>query len=118
MLRTYVSLCVAVLLALVLVAGEGTYGAEPQKNQMVKGTIKLVDTTKNLLVINQKVKNEFVDRELSILDSTEFVVTIKGQKKTGTGATGLSLLEGHEKAKVQVKCDKDVNVLKVTVTVK
>ena len=116
MMRTVVSVCAGAMLALILIAGDGT--ASPQKNQMVKGTIKQVDSSKNLLVVNQKVKNEFVDRELSILDTTEFVVTIKGEKKTGTGKTGLFLLEGHEKANVQVKCDKDVNVLKVTVTVK
>jgi hypothetical protein len=116
MLRTVVSLCACALLGLVFFIGEGQ-GA-PQKNQMVKGTIKVVDSSKSLLVVNQKVKNEFVDRELSILDTTEFVVTIKGKKETANGKAGLQLLEGHEKAQVQIKCDKDVNVLKVTVNIK
>jgi hypothetical protein len=113
MLRAVVSVCACAFLALVFFVGDGQ-GA-PQKNQMVKGTIKSVDTSKNLLVINQKVKNQFVDRELSILDTTEFVVTVNGKQETAIGKAGLFLLEGREKASVQVKCDKDVNVLKVTV---
>ena len=51
---------------------------------MVKGTIKEVQLDKNVLIVNQKVKNESVDRELSIEATTEFVVTIKGSKKEGT----------------------------------
>lgn len=118
MMRTVVALSASAMLALLLFTGDGEAGGKAQKNQMVKGTIKLVDTTKDLLVVNQKVKNEFVDRELSILDTTEFVVTIKGEKKTVIGKAGLQLLEGREKAAVQIKCDKDVNVLKVTVNIK
>jgi hypothetical protein len=105
------------LLAFVIVVGSLSAGAT-QKNQMVKGTIKLVDTSKDLLVINQKVKNEVVDRELSILDTTEFVLMIGNEKKEASGRDGLKLLEGREGANVAVKCDKDVNVLKVTVKVK
>lgn len=89
-----------------------------QKPQMVKGTIKEVQLDKDVLIINQKVKNEAVDRELSILSTTEFVVMNKGQKQTGTGSEGFKLLENAKGASVQVKCDKDVNVLKVTVTIK
>jgi hypothetical protein len=105
--------------ALAIFVGSGDAGA--QKNQMVKGTIKLIDSSKDLLVVNQKVKNEVVDRELSILESTEFVIMNAGQKKELTGRQGLVALEaieGRIGAAVQVKCDKDVNVLKVTVTIK
>ena len=38
-----------------------------------------------------------------------------GDKKTFIGRKGLENLEGVKGAKVKVKCDKDVNVLKVTV---
>jgi hypothetical protein len=90
-----------------------------QKNQMVKGTVKSADTSKSQLVINQKVKNDTVDRELSITDATEFVVTDKAGKTTTTnGKDGLLLLVGQDGADVQVKCDKDVNVLKVTAKLK
>jgi hypothetical protein len=105
--------------ALIIFVGNGD--ALAQKAQMVKGTIKSVDSSKNLLVVNQKVKNETVDRELSILDTTEFVIMNAGQKKELTGQQGLVALEaieGRVGAAVQVKCDKDVNVLKVTVTIK
>src|SRR5258708_4440293 len=115
MIRLFAAVCT--LFALTLLVG-GAVDAQAQKPQMVKGTIKLVDTSKDLLVINQKVKNETVDRELSILDTTEFVVTIKGEKRSAVGSAGLRLLENAKGSSVQVKCDKDVNVLKVTVTVK
>jgi hypothetical protein len=107
------------LLALAILVSSTDAGA--QKAQMVKGTVKLVDSSKDLLVVNQKVKNEVVDRELSILASTEFVINVGGQKKELTGSAGLKALEaieGRIGAPVQVKCDKDVNVLKVTVTIK
>jgi hypothetical protein len=103
------------LLALILVVGDDAAGGQAQKNQMVKGTIKSVDTSKNVLIVNQKVKNEVVDRELSITPDTEFVVSAGGATKTASGNAGLQLVEGRLGAKVQVKCDKDVNVLKVTV---
>ena len=109
------------LLALVLFIGNDAASGQVQakKNQMVKGTVKTVDTDKNVLIVNQKVKNETVDRELSILETTEFVVTDKsGGTKEGVGSAGLKLLVGREGAAVQVKCDKDVNVLKVTVKAK
>ena len=93
-------------------------GAQAVKNQMVKGVVKTVDLCKDLLIVKQKVKNEFVDRELSILDDTEIVLKIGSETKSGVGKSALKLLEGREGASVQVKCDKDVNVLKVTVTIK
>ena len=103
------------LLALFL-AVEGGAAADKKatKNQMVKGTVKTVDTEKDVLVVNQKVKNEVVDRELSILNTTEFQVTLKsGETKSAAGRDGLRLLEGLEGASIAIKCDKDVNVLSV-----
>lgn len=110
----------ALLALVVLISGSdaGDKAKKNKKNQMVKGTIKLVDPSKDLLVVNQKVKNEFVDRELSILDTTEFVIINGNDKKEAVGKEGLQLLKGKEGAQVNVKCDKDVNVLKVTVKVK
>src|SRR5450631_1668891 len=102
--------CTLTLLTLVVFTSGVTAGG---KAKMVKGTIKTVDTSKDLLIVNQKVKDEFVDRELSILSSTEFVVVNGSDKKEGTGKAGLALLEGKEGSAVAVKCDKDVNVLKV-----
>jgi hypothetical protein len=93
-------------------------GAALQKNQMVKGTIKEVQTDKDVLIVNQKVKNQTVDRELSIEADTEFLVTKAGQTQKGVGSAGLKLLEGAKGANVQVKCDKDVKVLQVKVTIK
>jgi hypothetical protein len=109
--------CTVVGLSLAIFAASDAISA-PQKNQMVKGTIKSVDTSKDLLIVNQKVKNETVDRELSILESTEFLVIDGADKKEAVGRAGLRLLEGKENSPVQVKCDKDVNVIKVTVTIK
>jgi len=107
----------AVVLGLAFLAGNADAAA--QKAQMVKGTVKSADTTKSQLVINQKVKNESVDRELSITDATEFVVTgADGKVTTTNGKDGLLLLVGQAGAEVQVKCDKDVNVLKVTAKIK
>ena len=85
---------------------------------MVRGTIKSVNVKDGVLVVSQKVKNENVDRQLDIKDVTEFVITIGTEKKEVSGKAGLELLEGKEGAQVQVKCDKDVNVLKVTATIK
>jgi hypothetical protein len=110
---------VGAVAAFSMLVGGGEAGA--QKNQMVKGTIKLVDSSKDLLVVLQKVKNESVDRELSILESTEFVINSGGKKQELSGRQGLKALEaieGRIGAQVQVKCDKDVNVLKVTVNIK
>jgi hypothetical protein len=112
--------CACALFAFLILAlsNADAGGKAKKKNQMVKGTIKLVDPAKNLLVVNQKVKNETVDRELSILDTTEFVIQTGKDKKEATGKGGLELLVGKEGAQVQVKCDKDVNVLKVLVKIK
>lgn len=104
--------------AFLFLLSAGSEGALNQKPQMVKGTIKEVQVDKNVLIINQKVKNEFVTRELSIEPTTEFIVLKGGDKKTGTGADGLRLLEGAKGATVAVKCDKDVKVLQVTVKAK
>lgn len=116
MVRTFG--CATALFAFVLFSSSNTVEGQPAKNQMVKGTIKSVDPGKALLVIHQKVKNEVVDRELSILDDTEFVITKGGEKKTVIGKDALRLLEGAVGRPVQVKCDKDVNVLQVRVTLK
>jgi hypothetical protein len=109
------------LVAVVLFVGSvsaADKAAKAAKNQMVKGTIKLVDPSKALLVVSQKVKNENVDRELSITEKVEFVVKDGKEELTGTGVEALRTLVGKEGSSVQVKCDKDVNVLKVTVTLK
>src|SRR6185295_7957814 len=76
-----------------LVQGSSEGGGQQKKAQMVKGTIKEVQLDKDVLIVNQKVKNEFVDRELSILSTTEFVVQSGGEKKEATGSAGLKLLE-------------------------
>lgn len=109
------------LLSLVILFGWGTADAraqKAQKNQMVKGTIKTVDASKGVLVINQKVKNEAVDRELDIQDKTEFIIKVGDETKQATGKSALLLLEGKEGSSVQVKCDKDVKPVQVTVTLK
>ena len=114
MLRT-----VSAALALSAVAVFAAVGAADNttKNQMVKGTIKSVDVDNSVLVVNQQVKNETVERQLDIQGTTEFEVNIGGETKTATGPEGLKLLDGKVGAKVKVKCDKDVNVLKVTATI-
>jgi hypothetical protein len=117
MLRTFAIAC-ALLAALFLAGSAPAAKGKGKKNQMVKGTIKSVDVAKNLLVVNQKVKNEVVARELSINEETEFEVITGGEKKAAQGQDGLALLEGKEGSQVKVKCDKDVNVLKVTVRIK
>jgi hypothetical protein len=111
------SVC-ALFAFMILALGSADAGGKAKKNQMVKGTIKTVDPSKNLLVVNQKVKNDTVDRELSILETTEFVIMTGKDKKEAVGKNGLELLVGKEGSQVQVKCDKDVNVLKVTVKIK
>jgi hypothetical protein len=113
MLRVLAALAVSAFIVSAVSAAD-----KAAKNQMVKGTIKSVDASKKVLIVNQKVKDETVERQLDIRDDTEFEVTVDGEKKTATGKDGLILLEGKEGAQVQVKCDKDVNVLKVSATVK
>jgi hypothetical protein len=109
--------CVCMVFAFLLFVG-GQADAQAQKNQMVKGTVKVVDVDKDVLIINQKLKGQVVDRELSILDTTEFVVMVGKETKKVVGKQGLRLLEGGEGSNVNVKCDKDVNVLQVKVTLK
>lgn len=108
MLRNLVGL--GVLLAVMAFLSADSFAGAKQ-NQMVKGTIKSVDVDRSVLVINQKVKNEVVDRELSITADTAFAI---GAKEV-SGKLGLRELENKIGAAVQVKCDKDVNVLKVSV---
>lgn len=104
------------VVALFVFAGSGVAADQAVKNQMVKGTVKKVDASKDLLVINQKVKGETVDRELSIETTTIFIVMIDGKKTEVAGRQGLEMVK--EGASVQVKCDKDVKVLSVTVSSK
>jgi hypothetical protein len=110
------------LLAFVVfvLAGTASQAADKaaKKNQMVKGTIKSVDVSTDVLVVNQKLKGATVERQLDIRDVTEFVIMTGKEKKEASGKDGLRLLEGKEGSSVQVKCDKDVNVLKVTVKLK
>jgi hypothetical protein len=117
MLRTAGVSCA--LLALVVFVGGATAADKAVKNQMVKGTIKSVNVKDGVLVVSQKLKKgEAVDRQLDIKDVTEFVIMIGKETKEVSGKAGLELLEGKEGAQVSVKCDKDVNVLKVTVKLK
>jgi hypothetical protein len=104
------------LTALVLCAGFNVATAKAAKNQMVKGTIKTIDTAGGVLIVNQKVKDEVVVRELAIVEDTEIELTTSKGTETAVGKGGLKLLEGLEGASVKVKCDKDVKVLKVSVT--
>jgi hypothetical protein len=99
-------------------AGAEDKPAKAAKNQMVKGTIKSVDVEKSLLIVNQKVKKETVERQLDIKSDTKFLVTIEGKTKEALGKEGLELLVGKEGAQVAVKCDKDVNVLQVKAMLK
>ncbi len=103
------------LLVVGVVAVAATAADKAAKNQMVKGTIKSVDPDTSVLVVNQNVKDEVVERQLDISDSTEIEVVSDAGTDSATGKEGLKLLVGQEGASVKVKCDKDVNVLKVTV---
>jgi hypothetical protein len=107
MMRTIV----CALVAFVFVTGLTRADGKPQKNQMVKGTIKSVDADKAVLIVLQKLKNETVIRELDITGKTEITVG----DKTVLGPAGLLLPGVKEGASVTVKCDKDVNVLSVKV---
>jgi hypothetical protein len=112
------SVCAVLAFAFFFVVG--TTDAKAQKNQMVKGTIKEVKLKDGVLVVNQKLKNaEVVERQLDIKDLTDFIIKENGKAdKKVSGRDGLELLEGQEGASVNVKCDKDVNVLSVTVMLK
>lgn len=82
------------VLAVALLVGTSDVSAAAQKTQMVKGTVKSADAKELVLVVNQKVKNETVDRQLSIKADTEFSVTgADGKVTTATGKEGLLLLE-------------------------
>jgi hypothetical protein len=111
----------AALLALVAVAGLAIAADDDPgkavKAQMVKGTIKSADFATGVLVVNQKVGNSVVDRELTITPKVEFSITTKDGTEEVFGKDGLRLLEDAKGATVQIKCDKDVNVLKVTVRI-
>jgi hypothetical protein len=113
MMRT--AACAVLALGLLVVAGTTARAAN---NQMVKGSIKSINADTSVLVVSQKVKDEVVDRELEILDSTEVEVTTDQGADSAIGKAGLQLLVGKEGASVKVKCDKDVHVLKVSVMVK
>ena len=117
MFRTVAMVCA--LVALVCFVGVGL-GADNvvKNNQMVRGTIKSADPSTLVLVINQKVGNGVVDRELSITEKAEFIIKGSTGTEEVTGKAGLQLLQDAAGSAVQVKCDKDVNVLRVTVTLK
>lgn len=105
-------------LAVVAVLAFAASGLAAQKNQMVRGTIKSADPSTGVLVVNQKVGNGVVDRELTITEKAEFVITTSAGTQEVSGKAGLQLLQEAAGSTVQVKCDKDVNVLKVSVTLK
>lgn len=105
------------LVAVGVVALSGLANAQNTKqNQMVKGTVKSINVDDGVLIVLQKVKDETVERQLDIKGTTEFTLTINGEKVDLSGKDGLAKLTPG--SQVQVKCDKDVNVLKVTGTVK
>jgi len=106
------------VLALGLVSLANAADPKPVKSQMVKGTVKSVDVGTGVLVISQVVKEEKVDRQLSITDDVQWEIKTGTETKTLTGKDGLAALAGKEGSMAQVKCDKDVKVLKVTVTLK
>jgi hypothetical protein len=118
MLRAVVCACALAALVGLVGTSDAADKTQAQKNQMVKGTIKSVNVKDGVLVVNQKVGNETVERQLDIKDVTEFEIMIGNDKKSLTGKAGLELLDGKEGSSVQVKCDKDVNVLKVTAKIK
>ena len=109
------------LLALGIFVGTGMSAdavpGKAVKAQMVKGTIKSADPATGVLIVNQKVGNSVVDRELSITEKVEFVITTKQGTEEVSGKEALKLLVDAKGASVQVKCDKDVNVIKVTVKI-
>jgi hypothetical protein len=109
------------LVALAVFVGLGSSADQDQKAvkaQMVKGTIKSANPATGVLVVNQKLANGgVVDRELTITDKVQFSITNKDGTEEVSGKDGLKLLTEAQGASVQVKCDKDVNVLKVTVKI-
>ena len=95
----------------------GSFAADKAKNQMVKEPSNRSSRARTCSW-SIKLDNETVERQLSITKTTEFIVTIDGKTETSYGREGLNLIFGKEGATVAVKCDKDVNVLSVKVTIK
>ncbi len=117
MVRALVFAGAVAAVAMLVSSSDVSAAAAAQKAQMVKGTVKSADSKNLILIINQKLKDQVVDRELSIKPDTEFSVTdADGKVFNVVGKEGLQLLVAG--AEVQVKCDKDVNVLKVTAKLK
>ena len=116
MLRTACALLVLVAFVGFSVAAD-TDAGKAVKAQMVKGTIKSADFTTGVLIVNQKVGTSVVDRELSITPKVLFSITTKDGTEEVFGKDALRLLEDAKGATVQIKCDKDVNVISVTVRV-
>jgi hypothetical protein len=97
----------------------GTPDLLAAKNQMVKGTVKSVSPTTDVLIVNQKLQNgQVVDRELTITKDVEWSITTPKGTETLAGRDGLKFLVGEEGATIQVKCDKDVNVISIKVMLK
>jgi SepF-like predicted cell division protein (DUF552 family) len=88
------------------------------KAQMVKGTIKSANAETGVLIVNQKLKNQVVDRELSIADTTPFSISVDGDTQERFGKEALQFLADKQGASVAVKCDKDVNVVSISVKLK
>lgn len=109
-------LCALVAVAVFAVTGAAEDKKAQKQNQMVKGTVKSINVKDGVLIVSQKLKNSTVDRQLDIKPATEFVITIGGEKKEVNGKEGLEFLK--EGVMVNIKCDKDVNVLRVTATLK
>jgi hypothetical protein len=121
MMRTACAILAVVVFAGVGLSDDVTPG-KAVKAQMVKGTIKSADPATGVLVVNQELKKDgktqIVDRELSITDKVEFSITTKDGTEEFVGKAALQRLVDAKGSSVQVKCDKDVNVLKVTVRIK
>lgn len=77
------------LLACVLSVGLASAQPPAKNNQMVRGTVKSVDVKSGVLVVAQDVKNEKVDRQLSITDKVEWTIKTGAETKTVTGKEGL-----------------------------
>jgi hypothetical protein len=92
--------------------------AEAAKNQMVKGTVKSVSPETDVLVVNQIDGTAKKDRELSIGKDVEWTIVTPKGTETLMGRDGLKFLQGAEGSSIQVKCDKDVTVLTIKVTLK
>ena len=69
--------------------------ARAANNQMVKGSIESINADTSVLVVSQKVKDEVVDRELEILDSTEVEVTTDQGTDSAIGKAGSQTAGGQ-----------------------